>query len=38
MKWDEEGLHINGYIINKKIFPLLFIILGIILLVSGFLK
>ncbi len=35
MKWDEEGLHIGGYVINKKVFPLLLIILGIVLLVFG---
>ncbi len=36
MQWDEEGLHLGGYIINKKIFPILFVVAGVILLVSGF--
>ncbi len=38
MQSDDEGLRLGGYIINKKIFPILLVILGIILLVSGLLK
>lgn len=38
MQWDEEGLHIGGYVINKKIFPILLVILGIVALVSSMLK
>ncbi len=38
MQWDHEGLHVGGYIINKNLFPLILIIIGIILIISGVMK
>ncbi len=35
MEWDHEGLRVGGYIINKKLFPLVLIAIGIVLMTLG---